>query len=43
MRSRADRFTGRFSDDGNTITGRWEQRDDDQRWQPWMQITLPRA
>ena len=43
MRSGADRFTGRFSDDGNTIAGQWEQLDDDQRWQPWMQITLTRA
>jgi hypothetical protein len=43
MRSRADRFTGRFSDDGNVITGRWEQLDDDQSWQPWMEITLTRA
>jgi Protein of unknown function (DUF1579) len=43
MRSRSDRFTGRFSDDGNTITGEWELLDDDQRWQPWMQITLKRA
>jgi hypothetical protein len=43
MRSRADRFTGTFSHDGNTITGQWEQLDDDQRWQPWMQITLTRA
>lgn len=43
MRSRADRFTGTFSHHGNTITGQWEQLEDDQRWQPWMQITLTRA
>jgi Protein of unknown function (DUF1579) len=43
MRSREDRFTGRFSDDGNVITGRWEQLDDDQSWRPWMEITLTRA
>lgn len=43
MRSASDRFTGTFSDDGNTIAGHWEQLDDDQRWQPWMQITLTRA
>jgi hypothetical protein len=40
MRSQADRFTGRFSADGKTITGHWEQLDDQQRWQPWMEVTL---
>jgi hypothetical protein len=43
MRSRADRFTGTFSDDGNTITGRWDQLDEDKSWTPWMQITLTRT
>jgi hypothetical protein len=43
MRSQGDRFTGRFSDDGNTITGQWEQLDADQSWQPWMEITLTRT
>jgi hypothetical protein len=43
MRSRVDRFTGRFSDDGSTITGHWEQLDDDENWRPWMEITLTRA
>ncbi len=42
MRSAADRFTGRFSDDGNTITGHWEQLDDQGRWRRWMDITLTR-
>jgi hypothetical protein len=28
MRSRTDRFRGGFGDDGNTITGHWEQLDD---------------
>lgn len=43
MRSTTDRFTGTFSDDGNTIDGRWEQLDDQHRWQPWMQVTLTRS
>jgi hypothetical protein len=43
MRSRTDRFTGRLSDDGNTIIGQWEQLYDDRNWQPWMEITLTRA
>jgi hypothetical protein len=42
MRSQADRFTGTFSDDGNTITGHWESRDENSAWQPWMDITLTR-
>jgi hypothetical protein len=42
MRSATDRFTGSFSDDGNTITGHWEQLDDEKNWQPWMEITLTR-
>jgi Protein of unknown function (DUF1579) len=42
MRSATDRFTGRFSDDRNTITGHWERLDDEKNWQPWMEITLTR-
>jgi hypothetical protein len=42
MRSQTDRFTGRFSADGNTVTGRWEQLDDQKTWQPWMDVTLTR-
>jgi len=40
MRSAVSKFTGRFSDDGNTIVGRWELLDEDSAWQPWMDITL---
>jgi Protein of unknown function (DUF1579) len=43
MRSATDRFTGRFSDDGNVIVGRWEQLDEEKRWQPWMEVTLTKA
>lgn len=42
MRSQTDRFTGRFSADGNTVTGHWEQLDDQKTWQPWMDVTLTR-
>jgi hypothetical protein len=43
MRSRADRFTGTFNEDGSTITGRWELLDGDDKWRPWMEITLRKA
>jgi hypothetical protein len=37
-----ERFTGRFSDDGGTITGLWEQSADGAEWVPWMDVTLTR-
>jgi Protein of unknown function (DUF1579) len=42
MRSSRDRFAGSFSADGDTITGHWEQLDDEGRWRPWMDVTLTR-
>jgi hypothetical protein len=42
MRSATDRFTGSFSDDGNVITGHWEQLNEE-NWQPWMEVTLTRG
>jgi hypothetical protein len=42
MQSKTTRFTGRFSDDGNVITGRWELQGENGDWQPWMDITLTR-
>jgi hypothetical protein len=42
MRSATDRFTGTFSDDGNTISGHWQQLDADGTWRPWMDISLTR-
>ena len=42
MRSRDDRFTGTFSDDGNTIIGHWESAAEDSSWRPWMELTLTR-
>lgn len=38
----AERFTGRFSADGGTITGLWERSDDGATWVPWMDVTLTR-
>jgi hypothetical protein len=43
MRSATDRFAGTFSDDRNTISGHWERLDDEQNWQPWMDVTLTRG
>ena len=40
METERTRFVGAFSDDRNTITGRWELCGDDESWQPWMEITL---
>ena len=37
-----ERFTGSFSEDGNTITGLWEQSADGSTWVPWMDVTLTR-
>jgi hypothetical protein len=42
MRSAVDRFTGSFSKDGNTLTGKWEQLDNERNWRPWMEVTLTR-
>jgi hypothetical protein len=41
MRSKADRFTGTFSDDGDSVTRHWELLDGSTR-RPWMDITLTR-
>ena len=40
MQSRTDRFTGIFEDDGDRITGHWEQLDHAGDWRPWMEVTL---
>jgi hypothetical protein len=34
------RFTGSFSDDGKSISGKWEYLSDDSRWHPWMDVKL---
>lgn len=39
----AERFTGRFADDGHTLSGLWERSDDGTTWEPWMDVTLTRA
>jgi hypothetical protein len=33
------RFTGTFSDDGNTITGRWEKAEDGSSWATDFDLT----
>jgi hypothetical protein len=38
----AERFTGAFSDGGDTLSGRWERREGDS-WLPWMDIRLTKA
>ena len=40
MRSESERFTGRFSPDGNTIVGHWEIKETGTEWVSWMDITL---
>jgi hypothetical protein len=35
----AQRFTGRFSDDGKTITGAWELAEDDSSWKTDFELT----
>jgi hypothetical protein len=40
MQSETTRFTGRFSEDRNLVTGHWELQDDGGDWRPWMDITL---
>jgi len=42
MRSRTDRFTGKFDQGGETITGHWEQLESGSSWRPWMDVTLTR-
>jgi len=39
----AQRFTGRFSDDGRTIVGRWEQRTGGATWQHDFDLTYTRV
>lgn len=38
----AQRFTGTFSDGGETLSGRWE-RCEGERWRPWMDIRLTKS
>jgi hypothetical protein len=35
----SQRFTGEFSEDGKTITGRWEIADDGKSWKPDFDLT----
>jgi Protein of unknown function (DUF1579). len=42
FRSRSERATVQFSEDGNTITANWEHLDG-LNWQPWMEVKLKKA
>jgi len=37
------RFTGTFSDDGKTITGRWEKSSDGSNWEPDFDLTYTKV
>jgi hypothetical protein len=39
----AQRFTGRFSDDGNTITGAWENSSDGVHWEHDFDLTYTKV
>lgn len=39
----AMRFTGVFSHDGKSISGKWEYLGDDSKWHHWMDVKLTRA
>jgi len=34
------RFTGTFSENGNKLSGVWEQSSDGTKWIPWMEVNL---
>lgn len=38
----AERFTGGFSDGGDTLSGHWERRDGSE-WLPWMDVHLTKS
>jgi hypothetical protein len=39
---KTERFSGCFSNDGNTLSGTWEKSEQGTTWQAWMQVTLTR-
>lgn len=43
FRARSERATVVVSEDGNTITARWEQLAEGMNWQPWMEVKLKRV
>lgn len=40
---KSERFTGMFSEDWNTLTGRWELSGDGKNWEHWMDIRLTKV
>lgn len=43
FRGEAERFTGSFSDGGDTLTGAWERSSDGSKWLPWMHVILTKS
>lgn len=43
LASQSDRFSGAFSEDWNTLSGRWERKGDSSNWEPWMDVMLKRV
>jgi len=39
----SERFTGMFSEDGRSLTGRWELSNDGKIWVHWMDIKLTKS
>lgn len=40
---KSERFAGRFTEDGKTLTGSWEMSSDGLNWLPWMDIRLKKV
>lgn len=43
IRGKALRFTGRFNQRGDRLTGLWEMKGKKSGWQPWIKLLLVRA
>jgi Protein of unknown function (DUF1579) len=43
IEGKSSRFTGMFSTNGNTLTGKWERSIDGLDWLPWMDVKLTKV
>jgi len=43
IKGETERFTGMFSEDARTLTGRWELSNDGKNWVHWMDIKLTKS
>jgi hypothetical protein len=43
MASQSERFSGSFSEDRKTLSGRWERKGGGSNWELWMDVTLMRV